>query len=211
MPNDLASQVLPGLRPGLKLIRERNALKSTGPRTSEGKAASSRNAIKHGLTARQVVIPGENQADFDALLQGMADDRKPVGELEIQILGEVAACVWRLARARAKEAEMLEKTALFDAAHEPGFERLLRYMSSIERQYNRAIVRLDRLQAERRAQESQAVTEEKPKVMAVGATLSTTSTSPEFVSQNPKTPAAGTAAVAAHAFKSSPPDVQRAS
>ena len=125
------------------LRKDRNALKATGPRTVEGKAASSRNSLKHGLTARQVVIPGENQANFDQLLAGIADDRNPEGELEIQLVGEIAACTWRLARARAREAEVLETRGdLFtssDTGAGEGFDRLLRYMGSIERQLNRAL------------------------------------------------------------------------
>src|ERR1700738_4428234 len=97
-------------QPGMVCVPKKdvNALKSGGPRTPEGKAASSRNSLKHGLTATQVVIPGENQADFDQLLADLAADRKPEGELEIQTLGEIAACSWRLARARAQEAKALQ-------------------------------------------------------------------------------------------------------
>jgi len=42
----------------------RNALKSTGPRTAAGKAASSRNALRHGLTARATVVLDEDAQDF---------------------------------------------------------------------------------------------------------------------------------------------------
>ena len=166
--------------------RDVNALKCTGPRTSEGKAVSSRNALKHGLTATQVVIPGENQADFDQLLADLTADRKPEGELEIQLVGEIAACTWRLARARSREGQLLEiQGDLFFSDRNPGFERLLRYMGAIERQLNRATVRLQQLQAERR---KQAKTEEKPKTMAAGGAGSTTSTVLEFVSSNAPQP-----------------------
>jgi hypothetical protein len=43
----------------------RNAQKSTGPRSRQGKAAVSQNAVKHGLLTRQNVITSESQADFD--------------------------------------------------------------------------------------------------------------------------------------------------
>ena len=169
------------------LRKDRNALKATGPRTAEGKVTSSRNSLKHGLTARQVVIPGENQADFDQLLAGIAADRKPEGELEIQIVGEIAACTWRLARARAREAEALDITSNLFTSNKTdsasGFDRLLRYMSSIERQLNCSIVRLQQLQANRLKQEPA----EKPKVMAAGASISTTFNEPEFVSSTAQT------------------------
>ena len=41
-----------------------NAKKSTGPRTEDGKASTSQNALKHGLLARDAVLPGEDPADF---------------------------------------------------------------------------------------------------------------------------------------------------
>ena len=42
-----------------------NALKSTGPRTEEGKAVSRYNALTHGLLASDVVLRDENRVDFD--------------------------------------------------------------------------------------------------------------------------------------------------
>jgi hypothetical protein len=182
---------------GGALIRQRNALKTSGPRTPEGKAASSRNSLKHGLTALQVVIPGESQADFDQLLASLAADRKPEGELEIQTLGEIAACTWRLARARAKEAEMLTVVEhLFSSGQHGDFNCILRYMGAIERQLNRATIRLQQLQAERRKLPKPA---EKPKAMAAGAAGSIAYAEPEFVSQsggNRPTPAQPNAKIA---------------
>jgi hypothetical protein len=46
-----------------------NSLKSTGPRTPEGKAVSRFNALKHGLDAEAAIIPGENSADYDSLVR----------------------------------------------------------------------------------------------------------------------------------------------
>jgi hypothetical protein len=55
-----------------------NAQKSTGPTTDEGKAASSRNALKHGLLARDIVVAdpafAESREEFDALLAALADE-----------------------------------------------------------------------------------------------------------------------------------------
>ena len=48
----------------IKANRE-NAKKSTGPRTEEGKARVSLNALKHGLLARDAVLPSEDPAEFD--------------------------------------------------------------------------------------------------------------------------------------------------
>ena len=47
------------------LANQRNAQKSTGPCTAEGKASASQNSVKHGLLAHCDVIAAESQADFD--------------------------------------------------------------------------------------------------------------------------------------------------
>jgi hypothetical protein len=54
-----------------------NALKSTGPRTAEGRAASRFNAIKHALDAESLVIPGEDSAEFEAFAAGYHDEFRP--------------------------------------------------------------------------------------------------------------------------------------
>ena len=54
-----------------------NAKKSTGPRTEQGKARVAKNALKHGLLARDTVLPGEDAADFDRQLSALeADPRR---------------------------------------------------------------------------------------------------------------------------------------
>ena len=45
-----------------------NAQKSTGPRSAEGKSASRFNALKHGIDAASIVIPGEDPAEYEALV-----------------------------------------------------------------------------------------------------------------------------------------------
>ena len=56
-------------------------VKQTGPRTARGKAASSQNAVKHGLRSKDVVIRGESVEEFDNLLQDVRRDQNPVGAL----------------------------------------------------------------------------------------------------------------------------------
>jgi len=59
-----------------------NALRSTGPRTPEGKTASSRNALKHGLDAEAMILPGEDPAAFAALAASYREEYKPSGPTE---------------------------------------------------------------------------------------------------------------------------------
>src|SRR5579859_6813458 len=64
----------------------RNAQKSTGPRTANGKVNSSLNALKHGILASQSVISTmegrEHRGEFEALVDGLSADFQPVGTFE---------------------------------------------------------------------------------------------------------------------------------
>jgi hypothetical protein len=82
----------------------KNALRSTGPTTPEGKQASRRNALKHGLRAKELVIPGlEDPAEYEALLSELCDDWQPEGHTEIHLVEQLAQDEWRLRRARRAE------------------------------------------------------------------------------------------------------------
>ncbi len=80
------------------LANRLNALKSTGPRSSAGKARSRQNAVKHGLTAQQLLLPGEAPTALDELRQSVFDRLAPEGALEIQLVERVVSLVWRLRR-----------------------------------------------------------------------------------------------------------------
>jgi hypothetical protein len=76
-----------------------NAQKSTGPRTAEGKATASHNAVKHGLLAEQVVIHGEDPAEFDLYREGMLAELGPQGAVEEMLAERAVSLAWRLRRA----------------------------------------------------------------------------------------------------------------
>src|SRR4051794_5646293 len=57
----------------------RNAGKSTGPRTDAGKLVSSRNAVTHGLFCRDLVLPGEDDAELLRFHAAMLADLRPRG------------------------------------------------------------------------------------------------------------------------------------
>ena len=126
----------------------------TGPITERGKAIAAMNSLKHGLTARRAVLPGESQADFEQLVDSLRLQHQPATELELQLCDEIGASLWRLQRVRAQEADTIHVNAgeIFnqDTGAGRGFDRLLRYLRAIENQFNRSIVRLQQLQAERR-------------------------------------------------------------
>ena len=76
----------------------RNALKSTGPKTPEGKAAVRHNATKHGLLSQEVILPGEDAAALEALGERLRAELRPVGELEGLLVDRIIAAYWRLRR-----------------------------------------------------------------------------------------------------------------
>jgi hypothetical protein len=171
-----------------------NARHSTGPKTPEGRAASSQNAGKHFLTSKQVVIPGEDPAEYDAYRVGLIADLKPANGVEADLVEELAANSWRLKRAHRIETAILAEIAAGspdpDAAIAKSFlerpkelDRLVRYMTSIERAYWRVFNKLAAIQQIRREQERQAAIEQ-----AYRASLSQGRQTPEpvvgFVSQS---------------------------
>ena len=61
----------------------RNAQRSTGPTTPEGKARSAQNSLTHGLTAASVVISIEDRGDYEELRARLIAEHKPVGTQEL--------------------------------------------------------------------------------------------------------------------------------
>lgn len=80
------------------LANRRNAQKSTGTRTREGKSAVSQNAVKHGLLAARDVINSENQAEFDLYRDRMLDELAPVSPMESMLAERIVSLSWRLKR-----------------------------------------------------------------------------------------------------------------
>lgn len=80
----------------------RNARKSTGPKTAQGKAWSRLNALKHGILASQAVITTvegrEERKAFEELVDGLAADFAPVGTFEQVLVQQIGACIWRQRR-----------------------------------------------------------------------------------------------------------------
>ncbi len=81
-----------------------NAQESSGPKTSRGKSLSKMNALKHGLLAEQVVIPGEDFEKFDTLRQNLDAEFEPQGALEESLVERITMSLWRLRRCYGIEA-----------------------------------------------------------------------------------------------------------
>ena len=87
-----------------------NALKSTGPRTEEGKRRSRCNAIRHGLTAETVIVGVEDPEDYESFEATIIADYDPTTAVARELVLRLASILWRLRRATGIE------TALFQSA-----------------------------------------------------------------------------------------------
>ncbi len=86
-----------------------NALRSTGPKTADGKAIVSRNALRHGLRARQVVIDTESREEFDEFHELLMDHLAPANLLESLLADRIAADFWRSRRTGQIESQMFNE------------------------------------------------------------------------------------------------------
>jgi hypothetical protein len=86
-----------------------NAQHSTGPVSDAGKAISSQNSLKHGLTAQTVLLPGEDEAAYRKLCADMSDYWRPACEPEFQLVQNLCDTQWRLNRCPRLEADALQK------------------------------------------------------------------------------------------------------
>jgi hypothetical protein len=121
-----ASVNTPGKKPSIserKLeANRRNGAKSHGPVTEEGKSVSRWNALKHGLTSRNLVIQGgpakESLPEYEHLLTCLREELKPASMLAEILLEEIAGCYWRIRRANMAEAGHIRSKFDFAAVND---------------------------------------------------------------------------------------------
>lgn len=77
---------------------QKNAQLSTGPTSPDGKAKSSLNAVKTGLTGRTVLLPDDDAAAYEKHVAGFFAHHQPVGDEENRLVQSLADTVWRLLR-----------------------------------------------------------------------------------------------------------------
>ncbi len=92
-----------------------NALKSTGPRSEEGKRRSRGNAIRHGLTAETIIVGLEDPEDYEAFEATVIADHDATSAVERELVVRLASILWRLRRATGIE------TSLFESAKRQPF------------------------------------------------------------------------------------------
>lgn len=86
-----------------------NGAKSPGPNTALAKQTSALNALTHGLTARTVVIFNESIDEYEAQLTDYLDHFRPQTKPEADLVHQLAAAHWRVARYAGVESGLLEQ------------------------------------------------------------------------------------------------------
>jgi hypothetical protein len=146
-----------------------NAQKSTGPITPEGRAAVRLNGVKHGLYAETLVLKGESESDFAALLESYEAEHAPATPTEEALVQQLVMATWRLRRLYHAEAgyyaHRMEDTAdrskdynLDHSGHvglvvdwsNKTLDAFNRQQAHLERSFCRALRELKRLRAERK-------------------------------------------------------------
>jgi hypothetical protein len=157
------------------LTNRENAQLSTGPVTEAGKAKSSLNALKSGLTGRAVLLATDDTAQYRAQIQSYEDHFQPVGPEEHALVQSLAETAWRLARIPglemaiyaqgsiefADEFEEQDETvrpALIEAQTYLAYEKQIRNLhlqeARLVRRREKETAELRRLQQERAAKEA---------------------------------------------------------
>ena len=113
----------------------RNARKSTGPKTPEGKAVARLNALRHGLLSQEVLLPGEDEAALQELGESLVADLRPEGALEILLVEDIIAAHWRLRRLRRVETDMFTSQLYWES-----LERAQSKAQSYERNFLQDII-----------------------------------------------------------------------
>ena len=155
-------------------VNKANAQKSTGPRTAAGKQRSSLNALRHGLTGHTVVLPTEDHSAYQLHSHAFLGEYQPKGATETQLVQSLLDTSWQLNRAAAvetnlfslgitemedriranhPEAETALAMALAYREHNRAFANLGIYRQRLTREFQRTLVLLRQIQAERRKNE----------------------------------------------------------
>ncbi|MGB8524394.1 MAG: hypothetical protein WCD43_15630 [Candidatus Acidiferrales bacterium] len=133
---------------------KKNAQKSTGPRTEDGKAKSATNSHVHGFFAKHLFPTAEQAAkdksDYLAVANGVHNHYQPVGYWENFWVEKISTEALRIARLLGYEQTVMMSWR--NPFWESAADKILRYQTTANRRFTEAIEQLERLQAKRKAE-----------------------------------------------------------
>ena len=151
----------------------RNGALAAGTKSPEGIKRLSMNALRHGLTAKSLVLATESQEQFDELLKNYVEFYDPNNTVELDLVHDMVAARWRLQRSRSvetvtlnqrmvdREAEKLKREPVFPRSTRLAYavsylancgkslDILLRYETTYSRAFDRAQKALEKMQKTR--------------------------------------------------------------
>jgi hypothetical protein len=142
------------------------------------------NALRHGLAAKTIVIPGENAGEFEELHSEFISAWDPVDAIEADLVGQLAISAWNMRRVSRIEAKKFHdkfedeesawksldnaKDKDLGTRHEalmatsrdffPYFDKLIKYGTTYERRYYRALHTLIQLRSARAISQTLSIT-----------------------------------------------------
>ena len=145
-------------------INRANSEHSTGPRTDAGKERSSRNSLRHGLTARSAVLPSEDRDTFDQHCRQFLEEYQPTTATETHLVQELADTSWRLRRVPLLEAHILTEATSREQHANPlptihALANLGLHGARLSRQFHKTLDQLRKIQAARRDLKTTAMLE----------------------------------------------------
>ncbi len=130
--------------------------KPPGPKTPQGKARSSRNAIRSGIHATDPVIPGERSEDWQAHRAGVLASVERENYLETFFAERMASASWRLNRVTRYEVTEFTRankgSQVFLLPPGTELDKIMRYEAHLSRQFYQAKHEHEALQQQRRGE-----------------------------------------------------------
>ncbi|MBV9081983.1 MAG: hypothetical protein JOZ62_04850 [Acidobacteriaceae bacterium] len=125
-----------------------NAQRSTGPRSEEGKAVSSRNNFKHGFRGEFRVLPDENQEEFDTLLAAFRDEHQPATPSEETLVDQLAKHLW-VSRRAGRLLDQALTAGCESREQQKSIALYLRYQTASDRGFSKSLNDLLRIRAQK--------------------------------------------------------------
>jgi hypothetical protein len=119
-------------------VARRNGARSRGPVTAEGKARSARNALRHGISSRSLVLHNDEAAALATLRAAMLVRHQPLDAAEAHWVEELVFVAWRQRRLRGLEEVVLACAGSKEAPALPSMATVMRYRSRLNGEWRRA-------------------------------------------------------------------------
>ena len=118
-----------------------NAKHSTGPKTETGKSASSKNALKHGFYAREIIVRDDEKQEFKIFRDTLLAECLPESTLAHDLFQKYLHTAWNLHRLRTIESELLlsSRNPFADPETRLQLDAVARHSARLDRAYYRAL------------------------------------------------------------------------